>query len=158
MRGDEVLAERTVHLGSFDLGVLVGEELAIAGATRAYEDSLRAAVEILEPVNVLVYSSQKSSPRPPRASSRPGPRRQSRSAGRFAVVLAGGSTPKATYEMLARDYVGRIDWSRVHVFFGDERSVPPHHEDLNYKMASEVLLYHVPVAKRPQDAGRAAAR
>jgi 6-phosphogluconolactonase len=66
--------------------------------------------------------------------------------GRFAVVLAGGSTPETMYGILARDYVGRIDWSKVYVFFGDERSVPPHHEDSNLKMASEVLLDHVPVA------------
>ena len=55
--------------------------------------------------------------------------------GRFAVVLAGGSTPKATYEALARDYPGGLDWGRVHVFFGDERTVPPDHEDSNYRMA-----------------------
>jgi 6-phosphogluconolactonase len=66
--------------------------------------------------------------------------------GRFAVVLAGGSTPETMYRILARDYMGRIDWRRVYVFFGDERSVPPHHEDSNLKMASEVLLDHVPVA------------
>jgi 6-phosphogluconolactonase len=64
--------------------------------------------------------------------------------GRFAVVLAGGSTPKATYEILARDYADRIDWSNVHFFFGDERSVPPDHEDSNYRMAREALLDHVP--------------
>ena len=65
--------------------------------------------------------------------------------GRFAVVLAGGSTPEATYEILARDYADRIDWSNVHVFFGDERGVPPDHEDSNYRMAREALLDHVPV-------------
>jgi len=65
--------------------------------------------------------------------------------GRFAVVLAGGSTPETMYGLLASDYVGRIDWSRVYVFFGDERTVPPHHDDSNHKMASEVLLDHVPV-------------
>jgi len=65
--------------------------------------------------------------------------------GRFAVVLAGGSTPETMYGILARDYMDRIDWSKVYVFFGDERSVPPHHEDSNLKMASEVLLDHVPV-------------
>jgi 6-phosphogluconolactonase len=64
--------------------------------------------------------------------------------GRFAVALAGGSTPKATYEILARDYSGLIDWSNVHFFFGDERSVPPDHEDSNYGMAREALLDHVP--------------
>jgi 6-phosphogluconolactonase len=66
--------------------------------------------------------------------------------GRFAVVLAGGSTPESTYQILARDYIDWIDWSKAYVFFGDERAVPPHHEDSNLKMASDVLLDHVPVA------------
>jgi len=48
MRGDELLAERTVHLGSFDLGVLVGEELRYRGRDEAYEGALREAVEILD--------------------------------------------------------------------------------------------------------------
>jgi 6-phosphogluconolactonase len=65
--------------------------------------------------------------------------------GRFAVALAGGSTPKATYEVLARDFAGELDWSRVHVFFGDERTVSPDHEDSNYRMAYETLLSRVPV-------------
>jgi 6-phosphogluconolactonase len=65
--------------------------------------------------------------------------------GRFAVVLAGGSTPRATYELLARDYRDTIDWKEVHVFFGDERSVPPDDDDSNYKMARESLLDHVPI-------------
>ena len=65
--------------------------------------------------------------------------------GRFAVALAGGSTPKNTYEILARDYAGVVDWPHVHVFFGDERTVPPHHEDSNYRTAKEALLDHVPV-------------
>ena len=66
--------------------------------------------------------------------------------GRFAVVLSGGSTPETMYGILARDCADRIDWSKVYVFFGDERAVPPHHDDSNHKMASEVLLDHVPVA------------
>ena len=61
------------------------------------------------------------------------------------MVLAGGSTPKAAYEILARDYAEAIDWGRVHAFFGDERTVPPDHEDSNYRMAREALLDHVPV-------------
>jgi 6-phosphogluconolactonase len=65
--------------------------------------------------------------------------------GRFAVALAGGSTPKATYEVLARDHAGDVDWPNVHVFFGDERTVPPDHENSNYRMAWEALLDHVPV-------------
>ena len=65
--------------------------------------------------------------------------------GRFTVALAGGSTPRATYEMLAQDYADSLDWSRVYVFFGDERTVPLDHADSNYRMADEALLSHVPV-------------
>ena len=68
-----------------------------------------------------------------------------REKGRFAVTLAGGSTPKALYELLAAEYVNALDWSRVHAFFGDERCVPPDHEDSNYRMAQEALLSRVPV-------------
>ena len=48
MRGEELVAERTVHLGSFDLGVLVGEELQFRGCDETYEAALRAAVEVLD--------------------------------------------------------------------------------------------------------------
>ncbi|MGH3088173.1 MAG: 6-phosphogluconolactonase [Rubrobacteraceae bacterium] len=65
--------------------------------------------------------------------------------GRFTVALAGGSTPKRTYEALARDYSDEIDWKGVHIFFGDERTVPPDHEDSNYRMANEALLKRVPL-------------
>lgn len=65
--------------------------------------------------------------------------------GRFVVALAGGSTPKATYEVLARGYAHALDWRAVHVFFGDERTVPPDHEESNYRMAREALLDRVPV-------------
>jgi 6-phosphogluconolactonase len=65
--------------------------------------------------------------------------------GHFAVALAGSSTPEATYERLARDHADRLDWGRVHVFFGDERTVPPDHEDSNYRMARETLLSRVAV-------------
>lgn len=66
--------------------------------------------------------------------------------GRFTVALAGGSTPEATYRELARDYAGRSFWRDTHVFFGDERTVPPESEDSNYRMAREALLDHVEVA------------
>jgi 6-phosphogluconolactonase len=65
--------------------------------------------------------------------------------GRFAVALAGGSTPEATYEVLARDCANKLDWGKVHVFFGDERTVHPDHEDSNYRMVRETLLSHVRV-------------
>lgn len=65
--------------------------------------------------------------------------------GRFAVALAGGSTPEATYLELARGYADRPFWRHTHVFFGDERTVPPESEDSNYRMAREALLDHVQV-------------
>lgn len=65
---------------------------------------------------------------------------------RFSVALAGGSTPKALYELLAtKAYQPRIDWANVEVFFGDERTVPPDHKDSNYRMAREALLSKVPL-------------
>lgn len=71
-----------------------------------------------------------------------------RERGRFTLALAGGSTPKRLYELLAdRDapFRERIDWSSVHFFWGDERHVPPDHSDSNYRMAREALLDAVPV-------------
>lgn len=64
---------------------------------------------------------------------------------RFTVALAGGSTPRVLYELLATGYRNALDWGKVHAFFGDERSVPPDHEDSNYHMAERTLLSRVPV-------------
>jgi 6-phosphogluconolactonase len=64
----------------------------------------------------------------------------------FSIVLSGGSTPKALYTLLATEEVRTsIDWTKVHVFFGDERCVPPDHAESNYRMAREALLAKVPV-------------
>jgi 6-phosphogluconolactonase len=66
--------------------------------------------------------------------------------GRFLLELAGGSTPRRLYELLSRPpFVDRIDWSRTHVFFGDERCVAPDQPESNYRMAREALLDHVPI-------------
>ena len=68
------------------------------------------------------------------------------SKGYFSVVLAGGSTPRTTYEVLATvEFAPRIEWEKVHVFWGDERCVAPNHEDSNYRMAFEVMLRHSPI-------------
>ena len=64
--------------------------------------------------------------------------------GAFSVALSGGTTPRRVYELLASDeYGGRVGWPKVHVFFGDERTVPPDHADSNYRMAREALLSRV---------------
>jgi 6-phosphogluconolactonase len=66
--------------------------------------------------------------------------------GRFTVALAGGSTPRATYRRLAQPPLAtQMPWDRTLVFFGDERGVPPTHEDSNYGMAHSALLAHVPI-------------
>jgi 6-phosphogluconolactonase len=65
---------------------------------------------------------------------------------RFTVALAGGSTPRATYERLAQPPLrDRMPWDRTWVFFGDERGVEPDHPDSNYRMANQALLSKVPV-------------
>ncbi|HEY0515169.1 MAG TPA: 6-phosphogluconolactonase [Thermoanaerobaculia bacterium] len=86
--------------------------------------------------------------------------------GRFTWALAGGSTPRALYSLLAGDaYRDRMPWSAIHFFWGDERHVPPDHPDSNFRMAREAMLDAVPVppgnvhrvpAEEP-DAQRAAA-
>jgi 6-phosphogluconolactonase len=55
----------------------------------------------------------------------------------FRMVLSGGSTPRATYQLLARE---DLDWDCAELFFGDERFVPPDHKDSNYRMVRESLL------------------
>jgi 6-phosphogluconolactonase len=66
-------------------------------------------------------------------------------AGQFAIALAGGSTPRLYHEALVRKYKDAIDWSKVHVFFSDDRAVPLTHKDSNFHMAEETLLSHVPI-------------
>ncbi len=66
--------------------------------------------------------------------------------GAFHIALAGGSTPEGVYRLLAQSPLkGIIDWSRVHVWFGDERCVPPDHPQSNYRMARAALLTQVPL-------------
>ena len=66
--------------------------------------------------------------------------------GRWMWALSGGSTPETVYQLLAAEpYRSQINWNRVHVFWGDERCVPPEHKDSNYGMARRALLDHVPL-------------
>jgi 6-phosphogluconolactonase len=69
-------------------------------------------------------------------------RRSIESKGEFDMALAGGSTPRTTYEILAKN-AAKLPWDKVHIFFGDERCVPPEHSDSNYGMARDALLSHV---------------
>src|ERR1035437_4586388 len=58
--------------------------------------------------------------------------------GRATLALSGGETPRATYAKLAAE--AGIDWTKVDVFFVDERAVPPTSERSNYRMVKEALL------------------
>jgi len=66
--------------------------------------------------------------------------------GYFSIALSGGSTPKAVYELLTDKSFSRyVDWEHTHIFWGDERCVPPDHTESNYRMARLALLDQVPL-------------
>lgn len=67
--------------------------------------------------------------------------------GAFTVSLAGGSTPKALYALLATEAALRsqVPWDKMHVFFGDERHVAPDDPDSNFRMATEALISKSPL-------------
>jgi len=70
-----------------------------------------------------------------------------RAKGSFDVALAGGSTPKALYSLLVNDPALRsqVPWDKMHLFFGDERHVPPDHSDSNFRMAAEAMISKSPL-------------
>jgi 6-phosphogluconolactonase len=64
----------------------------------------------------------------------------------FTLVLSGGSTPKTLYQLLASDeYRRQIDWTKVEIYFGDERCVPPDDPQSNFRMAREAMLSKLPI-------------
>ena len=60
-----------------------------------------------------------------------------------AISLAGSNTPRRAYELLSE--APGIDWSQVHIWFGDERCVPPDDSDSNYRMAHETLISRIDI-------------
>jgi 6-phosphogluconolactonase len=64
----------------------------------------------------------------------------------FTTALSGGATPQPLYSLLAESYLDELDWRRTHVFFSDERCVPPYHPDSNYRMIHETLLSKTPIS------------
>jgi len=64
----------------------------------------------------------------------------------FHLVLSGGSTPRAIFSLLNREpYAQKIHWEKVHLWWGDERSVPPVHPDSNYRMAYDTFIKYLPI-------------
>ncbi len=66
--------------------------------------------------------------------------------GAASIALAGGNTPRALYQRLASAHRDDVPWEKLHVFWGDERDVPPDDPHSNYRMAREALLDAVPVS------------
>jgi 6-phosphogluconolactonase len=67
--------------------------------------------------------------------------------GVFSIALAGGSTPKMLYALMAEHPTLRdsLPWDKMEVFFGDERHVGPGHADSNFQMATDAMLSKVPL-------------
>jgi 6-phosphogluconolactonase len=63
----------------------------------------------------------------------------------FLVALNGGGTPTRLFQLLATDFRDKVDWNKVHVFWGDERCVPPDDAGSSYGQARDVLLSRVPI-------------
>ncbi|MDH3215311.1 MAG: 6-phosphogluconolactonase [Candidatus Krumholzibacteria bacterium] len=61
----------------------------------------------------------------------------------FTVALSGGSTPRLLYEILASDYIDRVQWEKIHLYWCDERYVPQRDRRSNFRMFHEALLHHV---------------
>jgi len=61
------------------------------------------------------------------------------------IALSGGSTPKIVFDELAENFQPEIDWSKVHLYWGDERCVPPDDNESNYKMTKEHLLSKIKI-------------
>lgn len=64
---------------------------------------------------------------------------------RFLVALNGGSTPARLLQLLAMQFRKKVDWSRVEVFWGDERCVSPEDAESSYGQAWNLLLSHIPM-------------
>lgn len=62
-----------------------------------------------------------------------------------SVALSGGSTPKALFQHWAEHYQDKIDWRRIHFFWGDERCVPPDDPDSNFGMTKALLFDHIDI-------------
>ncbi|HET9886275.1 MAG TPA: 6-phosphogluconolactonase [bacterium] len=68
-----------------------------------------------------------------------------KSEGRFTIALSGGSTPRFLYEALLSGDGAHLDWKRTHLFWGDERCVPPDHPESNYGMVHQALLTKIDI-------------
>lgn len=66
----------------------------------------------------------------------------------FHIALSGGNTPKVLFDHLVQHYQEKIDWTKVHLYWGDERCVPPQDEQSNYKMTMDRLISHLSIPSK----------
>ncbi len=65
----------------------------------------------------------------------------------YHLALSGGSTPRIIFETLAAEYLDTLEWDKLHIYWGDERCVPPEHTESNFKMANDTFLSQARVPK-----------
>jgi 6-phosphogluconolactonase len=70
---------------------------------------------------------------------------QTHSGNHYSIALSGGSTPRKVFEYIALNFKAKIDWTKILIFWSDERCVDPESEESNYRMAKESLLDNVPI-------------
>jgi len=63
----------------------------------------------------------------------------------LSIALSGGSTPKILFDLLAKEYQEDFDWSKIHLYWGDERCVPPTDEQSNFKMTLDHLISKIDI-------------
>jgi len=108
----------------------LGSRLRAALSTNAVDRSLR--IHVYDDERALARAAANAFV----ASARDGLSKRDR----FTVALAGGSTPKPLYALLASEFREALAWNRVHFFWTDERFVSPDDPESNYRMARETLL------------------
>ncbi len=66
----------------------------------------------------------------------------------FFLCLSGGSTPEIIFQTLSKEYKNKIDWTKVHLFWGDERCVPPDNSESNFGMTKKYLLNFIDIPEK----------
>lgn len=107
---------------------------------------MEAAVTVSPGVQIRVFQDEASLSRAAAEFITAAAKQSVAAKGRCSVALSGGSTPKRLYSLLGSlPYREAIPWPQVHVFWADERCVPPDHAESNFKLASDAFLSEVPL-------------
>jgi glucokinase len=129
-------------LESMPVNVIVNEACPLFGAARGAVRIAEGAAKDVSRRDVRIFAGSAEVAKAAKEEFLLAAKSAIGARGRFAVALAGGNTPKEMYESLAG---AEIDWKKVHLFFGDERCVPPDHPGSNYRMVREALISKVAI-------------